>query len=236
MKLVEYKRFVFIQDKQRRFDHSPVPTLLPSKCNWRQNTRCIFHTRCNIDAGEGNTGRPWINSRIWNQFIWKITSRNKEKPGLICSIVDAILCGCRHCCVACSLVTTEHVLSMRPFSLQTHSCAPPCSLQRIPAYLGPYPAHRGRYGLMQPFNPRPAGPSLTPAFCWGGGGGGAAPPSISIPIDVAEKFSRQWRGLYEVFQIKFKNLTSGTCDVTGQVRHKMFDISILCLSSEKCRV
>ena len=31
------------------------------------------------------------------------------------------------------------------------SCAPPCRLQRSPACRGPYPAHRGRYGLLQPF-------------------------------------------------------------------------------------
>ena len=77
-----------------------------------------------------------------------------------------------------------------------------------------------------------------PAPCWTLSGpcpllegGGVAPPPPSHPsrkpIDVAEKIKRQWRGMDEIFQMKLKNLTPGvTCDVTGQVKHKMFDISI----------
>ena len=52
--------------------------------------------------------------------------------------------------------------------------------------------------------------------------------SVSIisghPLDVAEKFSRQWGALDEIFQMKFD--PGVTCDVTGQVKHKMFGISI----------
>ena len=58
----------------------------------------------------------------------------------------------------------------------------------------------------------------------GGGGGVAAPHLSRKPTDVGKKFKRQWKGLDEIFQIKFKNLTEVTCDVTGQVKHKMFDI------------
>ena len=62
----------------------------------------------------------------------------------------------------------------------------------------------------------------------GGGGGPYRPPHLSRkPTDVGEKFKRQWKGLDEIFQIKFKKFDlEVTCDVTGQVKHKMFDISI----------
>ena len=51
-----------------------------------------------------------------------------------------------------------------------------------------------------------------------GGGGGRSGPHLSRkPTDVAEKFKHQWRGLDESFQIKLKNLTSGS-HVTSQVR------------------
>ena len=65
-------------------------------------------------------------------------------------------------------------------------------------------------------NPRPAGPSPDPTLCWGGGRIG--PPHLSRkPTDVGEKFKRKWKGLDEIFQIKFKNLTSRS-PVTSQVR------------------
>ena len=55
-------------------------------------------------------------------------------------------------------------------------------------------------------------------------------------MDVAEKINRQWRSLDEVFQMKLKKFDPGvTCDVTGQVKHKMFEISIEYLSSATCR-
>ena len=64
-------------------------------------------------------------------------------------------------------------------------------------------------------NPRPAGPSPDPTLCWGGP---YRPPHLSRkPTDVGEKFKRQWKGLDEIFQIKFKNLTSRS-PVTSQVR------------------
>ena len=65
-------------------------------------------------------------------------------------------------------------------------------------------------------NPRPAGPSPAPTLCWGGRS--APPPHLSRkPTDVGGKFKRQWKGLDEIFQMKFKNLTSGS-PVTSQVR------------------
>ena len=70
-------------------------------------------------------------------------------------------------------------------------------------------------------NPRPAGPSPAPTLCWGGGTVAPPPhphPHLSRkPTDVAEKFERQWKGLREIFQVKFKNLSSGS-PVTSQVR------------------
>ena len=64
----------------------------------------------------------------------------------------------------------------------------------------------------------PAGPSPDPTLCWGGGGAYRPPPHLSRkPTDVGEKFKRQWKGLDEIFQIKFKNLTSRS-PVTSQVR------------------
>ena len=54
--------------------------------------------------------------------------------------------------------------------------------------------------------------------------------------DVAEKFNRQWKGLDENFQIKFKNLTSES-PVTSQVRSstKCSTFFIYCISSAKFR-
>ena len=66
-------------------------------------------------------------------------------------------------------------------------------------------------------NPRPAGPSPDPTLCWGGGGPYRPPHLSRKPTDVGEKFKRQWKGLDEIFQIKFKNLTSRS-PVTSQVR------------------
>ena len=61
----------------------------------------------------------------------------------------------------------------------------------------------------------------------GGGGGGVAAPHLSRkPTDVGEKFKRQWKDLDEIFQIKFKNLTSRS-PVTSQVTsNTKCDISI----------
>ena len=85
-------------------------------------------------------------------------------------------------------------------------------------------------------NPRPAGPSPAPTLCWGGGGGRSGPHLSRKPTDVGEKFKRQWKGLDEIFQIKFKNLTS-RLPVTSQVRSnaKCLTFSIYCLSSAKFR-
>ena len=59
----------------------------------------------------------------------------------------------------------------------------------------------------------------------GGGGGRSGPPSISETNRRGGKFKRQWKGLDEIFQIKFKNLTSRS-PVTSQVRsNKMFDMA-----------
>ena len=66
-------------------------------------------------------------------------------------------------------------------------------------------------------NPRPAGPSPDPTLCWGGGGAYRPPHLSRKPTDVGEKFKRQWKGLDEIFQIKFENLTSRS-PVTSQVR------------------
>ena len=51
-----------------------------------------------------------------------------------------------------------------------------------------------------------------------GGGRIGPPPHLSRkPTDIGEKFKRQWKGLDEIFQINFKNLTSRS-PVTSQVR------------------
>ena len=74
-------------------------------------------------------------------------------------------------------------------------------------------------------------------FAGGGGGGAVAAPHLSRkPTDVGEKFKRQWKGLDEIFPIKFKNLTS-RLPVTSQVRSntKCLTFSIYCLSSAKFR-
>ena len=76
-------------------------------------------------------------------------------------------------------------------------------------------------------NPRPAGPSPTPVLCWRGGGGAYRPPTISVTnrrggkiILAMESPGRDLSDKVEKFDPR------ATCDNTGQVKHKMFDISI----------
>ena len=75
------------------------------------------------------------------------------------------------------------------------------------------------------FNPRPAGPSPAPTL-WGGGGR-SCPPSISETNrrggKIQTAMERPRRDLSDKV-LKFD--LSVTCDVIGQVKHKMFDISI----------
>ena len=78
------------------------------------------------------------------------------------------------------------------------------------------------------FNPRPAGPSPTPALCWGGGGaGGVAPPSISVTNRHGGNIKPAMESPGRDRSDKVEKFDYGiTCDVTSQVKHKMFYISI----------
>ena len=79
--------------------------------------------------------------------------------------------------------------------------------------------------------------AIPPTLCRGGGGRSGPPIYLSRkPTDVGNKFKRQWKGLDEIFQIKFKNLIS-RLPVTSQVRSntKCLTFSIYCLSSAKFR-
>ena len=73
------------------------------------------------------------------------------------------------------------------------------------------------------FNPRPAGPSPTPALDSGGGGGGsvATPRTISGTNRRRKKINRHW--MRSIISSK-KSYLLVTWDVTGQVKHKMFNI------------
>ena len=77
-------------------------------------------------------------------------------------------------------------------------------------------------------NPRPAGPSPTPALCWGGGGGErSGPPSISVTNRRGGKIQTAMKRPGQDLTDEIEKCYHGvTCDVTGQIKHKMFDISI----------
>ena len=86
--------------------------------------------------------------------------------------------------------------------------------------------------------PRPAGPSPTLVLCWvGGGGGGHSGPDLGISVTNRRggKIQPAMESTGRDISDWVKKLNPGvTCDVTGQVKHNMFEISIL-LSSAKCR-
>ena len=72
------------------------------------------------------------------------------------------------------------------------------------------------------FNPRPAGPSPDPTLGWGGGAASPPPPSISETNrrggKIQTAMERPGRDLSD--KVKKFDLEV-TCDVTGQVKHKM---------------
>ena len=77
-------------------------------------------------------------------------------------------------------------------------------------------------------NPRPAGPSPAPALCWGGGGGGrrVAPPIYLGNHRRGGKFPTAMESPGRDLSVEVEKFDPGvTCDVTGQVKHKMFYIS-----------
>ena len=77
-------------------------------------------------------------------------------------------------------------------------------------------------------NTRPAGTSPTPVLCWGPGrGGGVRPPSISVTNGHGGKIQPAVESPGRNLSDEVEKFDPGvTCDVTDQVKHKMFDISI----------
>ena len=111
---------------------------------------------------------------------------------------------------ACSLVATEHVLQIRTFSLQTHSCAPTCTLQPTakPGMSRAVPCASRTLRLDTALLTR----ALLGLWIFhrllGGGGGGSAferPPMISAPGRRREKRKAAFESSRKIISKSFRS-------------------------------